>query len=127
MLQDGGKTKKGKNIDHYAWSETIPNNSHLPDQPTFSLAPTFKSVLSEYVQMVLKFQAALRTRILILKFLIPSLKPILILTFFYRKPHPNFCSSLPSVSLVDFPQCTVHSWLLETNLESQAAFGTTFS
>ncbi len=41
LLQDGGKIKKGKNIDHQG-PRTIPNICHLPDLPTFSLVPTFK-------------------------------------------------------------------------------------
>jgi hypothetical protein len=41
LLQDGGKTKKRKNIDHQD-PRTIPNICHLPELPTFPLAHSFK-------------------------------------------------------------------------------------
>ncbi len=41
FIQDGGKIKKQKNIDHHG-SKYILIVCHLPMPPTFSLVPTFK-------------------------------------------------------------------------------------
>jgi hypothetical protein len=61
LLQDGGKIKKEKSIDHHR-PRTFPKICHLPDPPTFSLVPTFKKSLRTHMYRMSKNQLFLFPR-----------------------------------------------------------------
>ncbi len=47
-MQDGGKIKRQKNIDHHSPMH-IPIICHLRDRPHFSLVPTFKRLVQKVI------------------------------------------------------------------------------